>query len=78
MNSSHSRTSRPEILDEITIDILERPQCEEDTDKYLENVLDYCKKDYQEAAYKKRNEIDLTINEIKEKIKIRETNITHF
>ena len=52
--SSQSMPSRPEILDEIMFYILERAKCEEDTDKYLEHVLDYCKKDYQEA-YKKIN-----------------------
>ena len=46
--------SRPEILDEIMFYILKRAQCEEDTDKYLKQVLDYCKKDYQQA-YKKIN-----------------------
>lgn len=48
-------TSRPEILDEIMFYILERAKCEEDTDKYLAHVLDYCKTDYQQA-YKKRME----------------------
>ena len=47
-------TSRSEKLNEITFYILERAKCEEDTDKYLEHVLDYCKKDYQQA-YKKIN-----------------------
>ena len=48
-------TSRPEILDEIMFYILERAKCEEETDdKYLEHVLDYCKKDYQQA-FEKRN-----------------------
>ena len=46
--------SRPEILDEIMFYILKRAQCEEDTDKYLEHVLDYCKKDYQKASQKKQ------------------------
>ena len=46
--------SRPEILDEIMLYILKRAKSEEDTDKYLEHVLDYCKKDYQQA-YKKIN-----------------------
>ena len=56
--------SRPEILDEIMFYILERAQCEEDTDKYLEHVIDYCKKDYQQA-YKKLNGLELTMDEIK-------------
>ena len=47
-------TSRPEILDKIRFYILERAKCEEDTDKYLEHVLDYCKKDYQQAFKKKQ------------------------
>ena len=34
---------RPEILDEIMFYILERAQCAEGTDKYLDHVLDYCK-----------------------------------
>ena len=46
--------------------ILKRAKCEEDTDKYLEHVLDYCKKDYLQA-YKKQNGIELTIDEIKHK-----------
>ena len=58
--------SRAEILDEIMFYILERAKCEEDTDKYLEHVHDYCMKDYQQA-YKKRNGIDLTMNEVIQK-----------
>ena len=57
---------RPEILDEIMFYILERASCEEDTDKYLEHVIDYCKKDYQQA-YKKLNGLELTMDEIKQK-----------
>ena len=59
-------TSRPEILDKIMFYILERAKCEEDTDKYLEHVLDYCKKDYQQT-YKKLNGLELTMDEIKQK-----------
>ena len=59
--------SRDEILDEIMFYILERAQCEEDTDKYLDHVIDYCKKDYQKA-YKKQNGLELTIDEIKQKV----------
>ena len=59
-------TSRPEILNEIMFYILERAKCEENTDKYLEHVLDYCKKDYQ-RAYKKQNGLELTIDAIKHK-----------
>ena len=58
--------SRSEILDEIMFYILERANCEEDTDKYLEHVFDYCKKDYQQA-YKKLNGLELTMDEIKQK-----------
>ena len=58
--------SRPEILHEIMFYILERAKCEEDTDKYLEHVIDYCKKDYQQA-YKKLNGLELTMDEIKQK-----------
>ena len=58
--------SRSEILDEIMFYILERAKCEEDTDKYLEHVIDYCKKDYQQA-YKKLNGLELTMDEIKQK-----------
>ena len=47
-------TSRSKMLDEIMFYILERAKCEDDTDKYLEHVLAYCKKDYQQA-YKKIN-----------------------
>ena len=57
---------RPEILDEIMFYILERARCEEDTDKYLEHVIDYCKKDYQQA-YKKLDGLELTMDEIKQK-----------
>jgi len=49
-------TSRHETLDEIMFYILERAKCEEDTDKYLEHVLDYCKKDYQQAYEKKKED----------------------
>ena len=59
-------TSRPEILDEIRFYILERAKCEENTDKYLEHVLDYCKKDYQQA-YKKQTGIKLSMDEVKRK-----------
>ena len=58
--------SRHEILDEIMFYILERARCEEDTDKYLEHIVDYCKKDYQQA-YKKLHGLELTIDEIKQK-----------
>ena len=58
--------SRSEILDQIMFYILERAKCEENTEKYLEHVLDYCKKDYQKA-YKKKNVLELTIDEIKYK-----------
>lgn len=58
--------SRPEILDEIMFLILERAKCEKDTDNYLEHVLDYCKKEYQQA-YKKQNGLELTMDEIKYK-----------
>ena len=54
---------RPEILDEIMFYIFERARCEEDPDKYLEHVIDYCKKDYQQT-YKKQNGIELTIEEM--------------
>ena len=57
---------RPEILDEILFYIIERARCEEDPDKYLEHVIDYCKKDYQQA-YKKQNGLELTMDEIKHK-----------
>ena len=57
---------RPEILDEIMFYILERARCEEDPDKYLEHVIDYCKKEYQQA-YKKQKGIELTIDEIQHK-----------
>ena len=46
--------SYPELLDDIIFYILERAKGEEDIDKYLEHVLDYCKKDCQQA-YKKIN-----------------------
>ena len=59
-------TSRSEIIDEITFFILERAKCEEDTDINLEHVLDYCKKDYQQA-YKKKTGIELTMDEVKRK-----------
>ena len=57
---------RPEILDEIMFYILEKVRCEEDTDNYLEHVIDCCKKDYQQA-YKKLHGLELTIDEIKQK-----------
>ena len=60
--------SRPKILDEILFFILERAKCEENTDKYLEHVLDYCKKDYKQA-YKKQNGVDLTVNKVQRKFK---------
>tara|TARA_Y100001968_G_scaffold286934_1_gene287973 strand:- start:402 stop:593 length:192 start_codon:yes stop_codon:yes gene_type:complete len=59
-------TKRPEILNEIKFFILERAKCEEDTHKYLEHVLDYCKKDYQQA-YKKKKGTELTMDEIQQK-----------
>ena len=46
--------------------ILVRAMCEEDTENYLDHILDYCKKDYQQA-YKKQTGIKLTIKEIKKK-----------
>ena len=65
--------SRSEILDEIISYILARAKCEENTDKYLEHVLDYCKKDYQQA-YKKQNGVELTMDEIKHKYENERTN----
>ena len=64
-------TSRPEILNEIMFYILERAKCEEDTDKYLKHVLDYCKKDYKQA-YKKQNGVELTIDEVQRKFESQE------
>ena len=58
--------SRPEILDEIIFFRFERAKCEEDTYKYLDQVLDYCKKDNQQD-YKKQNGLELTMDEIKHK-----------
>ena len=58
--------SRPEILDENMFCILERTKCEENTDKYLEHVLDYYKKDYQQT-YKKQKGVELTMDNIKQK-----------
>tara|TARA_Y100001968_G_scaffold28256_1_gene21914 strand:+ start:141 stop:323 length:183 start_codon:yes stop_codon:yes gene_type:complete len=46
--------------------ILERTKCEENTDKYLEHVLDYYKKDYQQT-YKKQKGVELTMDNIKQK-----------
>tara|TARA_B100000579_G_C22401698_1_gene652137 strand:- start:327 stop:494 length:168 start_codon:yes stop_codon:yes gene_type:complete len=45
-------TRRAEILNKIMFYIFERAKCEEDANKYLENVLDYCVKDYQQALKK--------------------------
>ena len=59
-------TSRAEILDEIMFYILERAKCEAGTDKYLEYVLNYCKKDY-EQVYKKQKGIELTVDDIQQK-----------
>ena len=53
--------SRPVILDEIIFYILERAKCEEETDKYLEHVLDYCKKDYHKA-FKQKNGVEPKID----------------
>ena len=36
--------------------ILVRAMCEEETENYLDNILDYCKKDYQQA-FEKKNQI---------------------
>ena len=46
--------NRSKILDEIMFYIVERAKCEKDTDKHLEHVLDYCKKDYQQAYMKRK------------------------
>jgi len=59
-------TRKPKILDKIIFFILERAKCEKDSNKYLDHVLDYCTKDYQQA-YKKQTGIELTMNEIKKK-----------
>ena len=67
---------RPEILDEIMFYIFERARCEEDPDKYLEHVIDYCKKDYQQA-YKKLNGLELTLDEVKKSVKTKEKIINH-
>jgi len=49
LSSPQSTKKRPEILDEIMFYILARAKCEKNTDKYLEHVLNYCKRDYQTA-----------------------------
>ena len=59
-------TSSTEILDEIMFYILKRAKCEEDTDKYLEHILDYCRQDYQKA-FKNQNKNKLTIDEVQRK-----------
>tara|TARA_Y100001968_G_scaffold45346_1_gene35389 strand:- start:242 stop:406 length:165 start_codon:yes stop_codon:yes gene_type:complete len=51
-------TIRSEILHEIIFHILERAKCEEDTDKYLQHVLNYCKNDYQQALEKKSTDTE--------------------
>ena len=56
MSTPQSSIIRSQILKEIMFLILERAKCEEDTDKYLEHVLDYCKKDYQQAYEKKKKD----------------------
>ena len=47
--------------------ILERAKCEEETDKYLEHVFDYCNMDYQKA-YKKQIATNLSMAEISQNI----------
>ncbi len=46
--------------------ILERVKHEEDVDKYLEHVLDYCNRDYQQT-YKNQKGIELNMGEIEQK-----------
>ena len=53
--------------------ILERARFEEDTDKYLDHVLDYCKKDFQQA-YMKQNGIELTMDEVQRKFESQRNN----
>ena len=53
---------RPEILHEVMFYTIERAKCEEDTDKYLDHVLDSFNKDY-----KKQNGLKLTMDEINHK-----------
>ena len=48
--------SRIKILDEIIFYIQKRANCEDNPDKYLEHVLEYCKKDYQQAYTKRISE----------------------
>ena len=67
---------RPEILDEIMFYILERAMCEDESEKYLEHVIDYCKKDYQQA-YKKLNGLETAIDEIKQKYENESKIINH-
>ena len=73
MSSPQSSTKRSEILDEIMFYILERARFEEDTDKYLDHVLDYCKKDFQQA-YMKQNGIELTMDEVQRKFESQRNN----
>tara|TARA_X000000368_G_scaffold333260_1_gene270543 strand:+ start:413 stop:637 length:225 start_codon:yes stop_codon:yes gene_type:complete len=73
MSSPQSSINRSQTLKEIMFLILERAKCEEDTDKYLEHVLDYCKKDYQQA-YMKQNGIELTIDEVQRKFESQRKN----
>ena len=46
--------------------IIEWDKCEEDSDKYPEHVLNYCKKDYQQS-YKNQNGVEQTIDEVQRK-----------
>jgi hypothetical protein len=66
MSSPQSSIKKSELLDEIMFFILERAKCEENTNKHLKHVLDYCMKDYQKA-YMKQNGIELTIDDVKRK-----------
>ena len=45
----HCQTNRSELLAEILFYIHERAKCVDAVDRYLEHVLEYCKKDYIQA-----------------------------
>ena len=75
--SQESMAHEPhKIIDEIMFYILERAKCEEDTNKYLEHIRNYCKKDY-EQSYRKQNKIELRMDEIRQKFNNHKKKINH-
>ena len=64
-----SQTKREQLLAEILFYIHERAKCEDTVDRYLEHVLEYCKKDYIQA-WEKRMGMKTSIEKVEKEYEL--------